>query len=101
MVELGQHAARSLRCLPCAIAVGRLTVWCVVRVALATYVAVATHLTTRAHSSVWGGAVHYGGEFLEGAGKPPSADFNQKKSADEPLRKRRGSGTLARGMTCM
>ena len=38
---------------------------------------------------------------MEGAGKPPSADFNQKKSADEPLRKRRGSGTLARGMNFM
>ena len=63
MVELGQHAARTLGCLPCASAVRRMAVWRVVRAALATYAAVATHLTTRAHSSVWGGAVHYGGGF--------------------------------------
>ena len=63
MVELGQHAARTLRCLPCAIAVRRLTVWRVVRAALATYVVVATHLTTRPQSSDWDGALHCGGEF--------------------------------------
>ena len=38
---------------------------------------------------------------LGGTGKPPSADFKKKKSADELLRKRRRSGTLARRMNVM